>query len=163
MENSQTKVIYTSDDLFIKRKDKLLWGNYAWWVVSKDLAGNTTKSDTQYIHIGTTSSNFSHTFFPLIVNREQGTVNSQQGNSFWGIAPFGTKVRLTINKVPNSPNSPNLPNNIVFDSITTANPSSGWGINIPGGFIQSGSYTIKVSSTNNLGDYNERELKLANP
>ncbi len=164
-ENQELKVTVTDNDLNIQRKDKSLWGNYCWWVVTKDMAGNTTASEKQFLHIGTTASNFSKTFFPLTLETKPSTINNNANNkqpfSFWGIAPYGTKVRLTIKKYFNTTINNNealkqLNNdNIIFDSITTANPDSIWGINIPSGLLKPGAYTVQISSANPAGDYQQ--------
>ncbi len=168
-EDDDKYVKYDGDNISVhakKDKDKLTSGKaYKWKVRAVDSAGNTTDTQTKIVRINTHEANFSGTWFPLSLlyigdkNINFSSINSSLISdltinsitpTFYGIAPVGTKVTLKIEKE----NDSNTGRDLVFNTTSSANESSRFGINISEKLTKQ-EYFINLSAVNPQGDYVE--------
>ena len=177
LEDDDKYIKYDGDNNILvhakQDKDRLISGKaYRWKVRAVDSAGNSTDTESKILRINTHEANFSGTWFPLTILNIGGTnVNlssitpdkvppslntSVTTPTFYGIAPVGTKVTLKIEKE----NDSNTGRDLVFNTTSSANESSRFGINITDKLTKQ-EYFINLSAINPQGDYVELpEFKL---
>jgi len=162
-------VSYLGDEIMIYLKTNALEnGPYRWKVRAIDQAGNTTDTQEQVFLVNTHQAVFTpNLFFPLSIlsiGRTKTNISSLNPDStpkdplpilsltpiFYGIAPVNYTVNLKITPTDTGSNGNSQP--LTFS--TQVNPDSRFGINVTPP-LDSGDYTVKLSATNDSGDYVE--------
>ncbi len=149
----------------------LTTGVHNWLVKAKDKAGNSTSTDANRFLVMTNQATQSKpnqsVWFPLVLRQVGNRTNLNNYSSltqelfteatkplifsdstpiFYGIAPVGTTVELTLTK-DNSNNIGVTERTQVASHSTTANQSSEWGINLESP-LTTGNYYLTLIATN---------------